>query len=86
VSEEVMRVDPIRCEAHGLCAELLPEWITLDDWGYPIIDPRPIPRQLERHARRAVAECPALALMLRRRESVRQLRHPLAEQPLPPAA
>ena len=23
-------VDPIKCEAHGLCAELLPERVTLD--------------------------------------------------------
>ncbi len=30
-----IEVDPIRCEAHGQCAELLPERITLDEWGYP---------------------------------------------------
>ena len=36
-----LRVDPINCHAHGLCAELLPELITLDEWGYPIIDGRP---------------------------------------------
>jgi len=59
-------VDPIACDAHGTCAELLPEWITLDEWGYPIIDPRPLPPELEAHARRAVASCPTLALILRR--------------------
>jgi ferredoxin len=59
-----MRVNWIACEAHGLCAELLPERITLDDWGYPIIDERPIPPELEAHARRAVAACPTLALAL----------------------
>ena len=57
-------VNPIACEAHGLCAELLPEWVTLDDWGYPIIDGRPLPPWLEDHARRAVAVCPTLALSL----------------------
>ena len=31
-----LRVNPIACEAHGLCAELFPEWIALDDWGYPM--------------------------------------------------
>jgi ferredoxin len=41
-----LRVNPIACEAHGMCAELLPERITLDDWGYPIIDEKPIPRAL----------------------------------------
>ena len=28
---DVLRVNPIACDAHGLCAELFPEWITLDD-------------------------------------------------------
>ncbi len=62
-----LRVDPIACTGHGLCAELLPERITLDDWGYPIIDPRPVPDGLEEHARRAVDTCPKLALSLQRR-------------------
>jgi len=57
-------VDPIRCEAHGLCAELLPERISLDEWGYPLIDPEPIPASLESLARRAVDACPTLALRL----------------------
>ncbi len=61
-------VNPITCVGHGICAELFPERITLDDWGYPIIDPRPIPEALEGHARRAVAACPTLALLLQRAE------------------
>jgi ferredoxin len=61
-------VNPITCVGHGICAELFPERITLDDWGYPIIDPRPIPARLEVHARRAVAACPTLALLLRKEE------------------
>lgn len=59
-----LRVNPITCEAHGLCAELFPEWIELDDWGYPIIDDRPIPPSLLEHARRAADACPTLALVL----------------------
>jgi len=59
-----IRVNPIRCEAHGLCAELFPEWIRLDEWGYPLINPEPIPRALEAHARRAADACPTLALLL----------------------
>jgi ferredoxin len=62
----VLRVNPITCEAHGLCAELFPERITLDDWGYPIVDPEPVTDDLERHARRAVEACPTLALALLR--------------------
>jgi ferredoxin len=57
-------VNPITCVGHGLCAELFPEGITLDDWGYPIVNPAPIPAHLEAHARRAVDACPTLALKL----------------------
>jgi ferredoxin len=64
-----LRVDPIMCVAHGLCAELFPERISLDDWGYPIIDPTPIPPELEEHARRATDACPTLALLLERERS-----------------
>jgi ferredoxin len=59
-----VRVNPIACEAHGLCAELLPERISLDEWGYPIVDGRPVPRELEALARRAAAACPTLAIAL----------------------
>jgi ferredoxin len=58
-------LDPIACAGHGLCAELFPEWIELDDWGYPIVDRGPIPDELLVHARRAAAGCPKLALTLR---------------------
>jgi ferredoxin len=59
-----LRVNPITCTAHGLCAELLPERIELDDWGYPILGDERIPAQLIRHARRAAAACPTFALLL----------------------
>ena len=62
-------VDPIACDGHGICAELLPEIIQLDDWGYPIIDPQPVPPHLEALARRAAAACPTLALRLRQVEA-----------------
>jgi ferredoxin len=59
-----LRVDPIRCDGHGLCAELFPERVRRDDWGYPIVDPAPIPPPLLPMARRAVDACPVLALRL----------------------
>jgi ferredoxin len=68
MSPRVVRVDPIACEGHGLCAELLPERIALDEWGYPIVDPTPLTPALEKHAKRAVAACPRLALALEQRE------------------
>ena len=63
---DTLRVNPITCSGHGVCAELLPELVTLDEWGYPILDPRPVPLALDQEARRAVAACPALALKLMR--------------------
>ena len=69
-----LRVDPIACGGHGLCAELLPERITLDDWGYPIIDPTPLGPDLYAHARRAVGACPLLALAIEDAGSNRRVR------------
>jgi len=59
-----LRVNPIACEAHGMCAEVLPERITLDEWGYPLLDSSPLPDALLEHARRAAQACPTLALLL----------------------
>lgn len=64
-------VNPIACEAHGLCAELLPERITLDEWGYPLIDSKPLPDALIDHARRAAQACPTFALLLEREHARR---------------
>jgi ferredoxin len=59
-----LRVNPIACRGHGVCAELLPELITLDEWGYPLLADEPVPAYLGRQARRTVTDCPALALFL----------------------
>jgi len=66
MSRTTLRVDPIACVGHGLCAELFPERIKLDDWGYPIVDGTAIPNDLLAHARRAADACPTLALLLER--------------------
>jgi len=60
----LLKVNPIACDARGLCIELLPELISADPWGYPIIRSGPVPLHLQPLARRAVAACPTLALML----------------------
>jgi ferredoxin len=59
-----LRVNPILCTAHGVCAELLPELVSLDPWGYPVLRKEPVPPDLIPLARRAVTSCPALALLL----------------------
>jgi ferredoxin len=35
-----LRVNPTLCDGVGYCAEIVPELITLDDWGYPVVDSR----------------------------------------------
>jgi ferredoxin len=57
-------VDPIACTGHGLCAELLPEAIGLDEWGYPLLAGGELPRELVRQARSVAATCPTRALRL----------------------
>ena len=64
--EKRLRVNPVACAGHGACAELLPELISLDEWGYHIVADQPVPHGLRREARRAVGNCPALALSLAR--------------------
>ena len=67
---ERLRLNPIRCDGFGHCAELLPELIALDEWGFPIVDDRPVPAGLADDARRAVTLCPRLALALERQASL----------------
>ncbi len=61
--ESVLKVDWPQCRARGLCAELLPERIRVDEWGYPVVF-GPVPREEERLAREAVSACPRSALHL----------------------
>ena len=59
-----LEIDWTRCDGHGLCARLLPERVTLDEHGFPVVPDREIGPDLVAHARRAVAVCPQLALRL----------------------
>jgi len=61
-----LRVDPIACDGRGLCAEVVPELITLDAWGFPIVSGEDIPRGLWAEANEAIRLCPLLALRLDR--------------------
>jgi len=67
-----LAVDWINCKAHGMCYELFPERISPDDWGYPMIDDRPIPADLQPIARRAADACPTLALLVRMERATRR--------------
>jgi ferredoxin len=66
-----LHIDWTACDGRGLCTELLPELLDRDEWGYPVAqDGRPtrdieVPAVLAKHASRAVAVCPRLALSVR---------------------
>ncbi|HEY1419816.1 MAG TPA: ferredoxin [Candidatus Dormibacteraeota bacterium] len=63
--ERRLRVNPILCDGYGYCAEIVPELIALDDWGFPIVSAASIEADdILAHARRAVGTCPRLALLL----------------------
>jgi ferredoxin len=65
VSErQYLHVNMIECDGHGMCAELVPELIGLDEWGYPVISSDPVPAHLTKVAKKAVTLCPMLALRL----------------------
>jgi len=57
-------VDWTACDGRGLCAELLPELVSRDEWGFPLIPEPSVPASLRDHAERAIAACPRLALRL----------------------
>jgi ferredoxin len=60
-----IRVNPIACDAYGYCAELLPELVTLDEWGYPVTNDGPVPAHLVELARQAARDCPRRAFLVK---------------------
>lgn len=61
---ERVAVDWIACQGRGLCAELLPERVVLDEWGYPVVDGTPLAPEVLGYARAAALACPTRALRL----------------------
>jgi ferredoxin len=57
-------VDPTACDGTGVCAELFPERVQLDPWGFPLLSSEHIGPALLDHARRAARACPRMALHL----------------------
>ena len=66
MTANTLHVDMIACNGHGICADLVPEWIHLDEWGYPIVRAGALPAHLVAKAQWAVSNCPVLALRLHR--------------------
>jgi ferredoxin len=63
-----LHVDWTRCDGHGSCAELLPDVLSVDDFGFPVARSRErdpaIPSRQVPAARHAVRSCPVMALRL----------------------
>ncbi len=66
-----LRVNPTTCRGNGICAQIAPELISLDKWGYPILgsldssNPRNVTLADDADvnaARKAATRCPQLAL------------------------
>jgi ferredoxin len=58
-------VDPARCEAHGMCEAMAPEFFTLDDEGYSAVGAdKEVPAGQEAAVRVGVESCPVAALSI----------------------
>jgi ferredoxin len=63
-----LTLDWSRCDGHGLCAHVVPDFIRLDANGYPAFPATPVPTWLREGALKAVKVCPELALRLAKAE------------------
>jgi ferredoxin len=60
-----VRIDPIRCRGHAICALLFSDGVELDDWGFGrVFEATPDGRDGLRRARRAAAACPNGAIVI----------------------
>jgi ferredoxin len=57
-----LRIDWIKCDGYGLCGDLLPDLIGLDEWRYPIVPRGPIDAERRHDVQRAIDCCPMKAL------------------------
>ena len=54
-----LTVDRIACTGHGICAGLLPDEVSLDEWAYPVVAAGRVDREM---VDIAIRMCPARAL------------------------
>ena len=65
----VLALNPVLCDGFGHCAELAPDLVHLDEWGYPVVAGEPVPFSnlaARESARYAVRGCPRQALRVER--------------------
>ncbi|MEO7236067.1 MAG: ferredoxin [Lapillicoccus sp.] len=64
-------LDRIACTGHGICASILPEQISLDEWGYPVVQAALVDPAL---GDAAIRLCPARALTWSRQQAATEAR------------
>jgi ferredoxin len=74
-------VNPAVCDGFGFCAEILPEVLSLDEWGFPIVCDGEVPERLRRAGQQAVQFCPRRALTLAESSKPRPARRIMTQQP-----
>lgn len=62
--EVKLTINPAACDGFGYSAELLPELLSLDEWGFPILSENDVPVRLLTVAKQVVQSCPRRALVL----------------------
>ena len=56
-----LQLDAALCDGVGMCALVAPDLVTLDRWGFPVVE-ESAPGRLARQARAAARACPHRAL------------------------
>lgn len=69
MSEHKLKIDWIACNGYGVCEAAAPDLIVLDDWGYPILPDDAVPHALAGQARKAINDCPMVALSWENKDS-----------------
>jgi len=61
-----LRVDWIKCDGYGLCGDLVPDLIQLDEWRYPILPADAVDDSRVHELQRAIDCCPMRAITIDR--------------------
>ena len=61
MAARTLQLDAASCDGVGMCALVAPDVVTLDRWGFPVVDDAAA-ASLTRQARAAARACPHRAL------------------------
>ena len=58
------KVDPDLCISCAVCANMVPDWFTMNDDGIAECSDADVPAEFEEQVREAAEECPADAILI----------------------